>query len=68
MKDYSRFTLFNVEQDGKVGIVTMNRPESLNAFDREMHGQMDQLFVELAGEDAVEAFVLTGAGRAFCPD
>jgi len=65
MRDYSKFDGFKVEQEGMVGIVTINQPESLNAFSVKLHRQAEQIFHEMAYEDDVNAFVLTGAGKAF---
>src|SRR3990170_4510262 len=57
--------LFEV-QDG-VGIVTLNRPERLNAVNWEMAVRLVDLFRELRLRDEVRTIVLTGAGdRAFC--
>ncbi len=65
MRDYSKFDGFKVEKQGPVGIVTMNQPESLNAFTVKLHRQAEQIFHEMAYEEDVNAFVLTGAGKAF---
>jgi enoyl-CoA hydratase len=65
MRDYGRFDGFKVEKQGKIAVVTMNRPESLNVFTVEFHRQTEEIFHELACEDAVNAIVLTGAGKAF---
>lgn len=65
MKDYSRFDCFRIETQEKVAIITINRPDSRNAFDAKLHRQTEELFNEIVYEDAVNAFVLTGAGKAF---
>ncbi len=54
-----------VDRDGAVAIVTLDRPERLNALS---HGLLARLLAVLQGldaDDAVRAVVLTGAGRAF---
>jgi 2-(1,2-epoxy-1,2-dihydrophenyl)acetyl-CoA isomerase len=56
--------LFEVDED--VGIVTLNRPDRLNAVHREMAAHLVDLFREIRQRDDVRAVVLTGAGRAFC--
>jgi 2-(1,2-epoxy-1,2-dihydrophenyl)acetyl-CoA isomerase len=54
------------EQEGRVLILTLNRPARLNALTEELHEQL-QLAVAAASRDAgIGAVVLTGAGRAFC--
>src|SRR5262245_35514396 len=49
------------------GIVTLtlNRPESLNAMNEAMMGEMERILIELEADTAVRVIVLTGAGRAF---
>lgn len=56
---------FKVEQQGKVGIVTINRPDAGNAFNETLHKQLETIFRELAYDDAIEAIILTGAGKVF---
>ena len=51
-----------VEQRGEIAVVTLNRPEALNALDTRLLGELETAFASL---DA-RAVVLTGAGRAFC--
>ncbi len=52
-------------KDG-VAILTMNRPDRLNALSREMLDAMLAALSRLAGDAAIGAVVLRGAGRAFC--
>jgi enoyl-CoA hydratase/carnithine racemase len=47
-------------------LVTLNRPDRLNAIDDQMFRELDQAYTELDDEQAVRAIVLTGAGRGFC--
>jgi 2-(1,2-epoxy-1,2-dihydrophenyl)acetyl-CoA isomerase len=49
-----------------VGLVTLNRPERLNAFADRMRDELMEVTREAADDDGVRAVVLTGAGRAFC--
>ena len=56
--------LFKVE-DG-VGVVTLNRPDRLNAINWDMARGLVELFRELRQRDEVRTLVLTGAGRGFC--
>jgi len=55
-----------VERDGHVAILTLNRPERLNAISGPMLEQLSQALVALDRDAAVRVIVLTGAGRAFC--
>jgi enoyl-CoA hydratase/carnithine racemase len=59
-------TLLYEEEDG-VAIVTLNRPEVLNAFNAKMREEMQNLWRFLRGHDDVRAVILTGAGdKAWC--
>lgn len=58
--------LVTVERDGAVAVITLNRPEAMNALSRGLRAQLAQVMTELDAEDSVRAVVLTGAGtRAF---
>ncbi len=54
-----------VERDGPVAIVTMNRPDALNALSRALRAELVKTFTDLANDESVRVAVLTGAGRAF---
>lgn len=56
-----------VETDGHVGIITINRPEKLNAMTPEMARALVAAVEACNGDDAIRCVILTGAGeRAFC--
>lgn len=56
-----------VERDGFVGIITINRPEKLNAMTPEMAVALVAAVVQFNSDDDVRCVVITGAGeRAFC--
>ena len=58
--------LVTVERDDAVAVVTLNRPEAMNALSRGLRAQLAQAMRELDGEEQIRAVVLTGAGtRAF---
>jgi enoyl-CoA hydratase/carnithine racemase len=52
--------------EGKVGVLTLNRPEKKNPLTFESYAELRELFRALAREDGVKAVVLTGAGGNFC--
>ncbi|HNJ40667.1 MAG TPA: enoyl-CoA hydratase/isomerase family protein, partial [Acidobacteriota bacterium] len=54
-----------VDIQGPVGIVVLNRPQSLNAIDKATIVELLGAFETLRDTDAVRAIVFTGAGRAF---
>jgi enoyl-CoA hydratase len=50
----------------EIGIVTLNRPESLNALSIQLKQELSEAFDELARDAQVKGVLLTGAGSAFC--
>ena len=54
-----------IEVDGPVRIVRLNRPEQLNATNHELHQGLAGLFPQLDADPDARAVVLTGNGRAF---
>jgi enoyl-CoA hydratase/carnithine racemase len=55
-----------VHNDGPVSVVTLNRPERLNAIGAELLADMHNALVHAQTDPDTRAIVLTGAGRAFC--
>ena len=55
-----------VESQGAVRIVTLNRPDALNATNPALHRELALVWGDLADDPEVAAIVLTGAGKAFC--
>jgi 2-(1,2-epoxy-1,2-dihydrophenyl)acetyl-CoA isomerase len=53
------------EQEGAVGRITLNRPETLNAWTRRLGSELAQVVQGEAAEASVRAVLLTGAGRGF---
>ena len=60
MSDIVRF-----EKKGAVGIITLNRPDSMNAFDTALRAEVVAAFERAEGDDAVRAVIFTGEGRCF---
>ncbi|MBR9835797.1 MAG: enoyl-CoA hydratase [Alphaproteobacteria bacterium] len=54
-----------IERDGPVAIMTLNRPDALNALNRALRAAIVTALADLAQDDSVRAVVMTGAGRAF---
>ena len=54
------------EERGAVAVVTLNRPQALNSFTREMHRSLWGALDRAEANPAIRALVLTGAGRGFC--
>lgn len=60
MSDIVRF-----EKKGAVAVITLNRPDSMNAFDTDLRADVVAAFERAAGDDEVRAVVFTGEGRCF---
>src|SRR4051812_42950539 len=54
------------ETDGKVGIVTLNRPNKLNALSMELRLEMERVLRSADDEAATSVIVLRAEGRSFC--
>ena len=52
--------------EGKVGVITLNRPERKNPLTFESYAELRDLFRQLENESAIKAVVLGGAGGNFC--
>ena len=49
-----------------VGVITLNRPEALNAMDTETVNELRELLAEINRDTNIRCLIVTGAGRAFC--
>lgn len=52
--------------DGRIGRITLNRPDVLNAIDNDVPEQLADCVARANADDDVHVIVLNGAGRAFC--
>ena len=57
--------LVTVERADGVAVVTLNRPEALNALNDELLASLEEAFHGLGRDPALRAVILTGAGKAF---
>lgn len=53
-------------EQGSVAIATLNRPQALNSFTRQMHRDLWAALERAEANPAIRALVITGAGRGFC--
>jgi enoyl-CoA hydratase len=54
------------EKDGRIGRITLNRPEVLNAIDDDLPRELAEAVARADADRAVHVMILAGAGRAFC--
>ncbi|HLO12205.1 MAG TPA: enoyl-CoA hydratase-related protein [Pseudoneobacillus sp.] len=54
------------EKRNGVAWLTLNRPDKLNAFTKQLNKEMEKALKEASRDTDVRAVVITGAGRAFC--
>ena len=54
-----------LERRGAVGVITMNRPEALNALNADVLHDLEAVLDQVEQDDAILVAVLTGAGRSF---
>lgn len=59
------YKTIQIERTGHVALVTLNRPDSLNAFDTNLRQEFSQAARDVNRDPDVRVVVLTGAGRAF---
>ena len=60
------YTTLEVKQEGAVGWLTLNRPDSLNALNQAMVDELRDYFGGLPADRETRVVVIRGAGRAFC--
>jgi enoyl-CoA hydratase len=65
MKTYDLPDELQVRAEGSVRVITLNRPDDLNATNHVLHAGLASLFPQLDADDEARAAVITGAGRAF---
>jgi enoyl-CoA hydratase len=65
MSTYDLTPELQVEEDGSIRIIRLNRPEQLNATNHELHRGLAELFPQIDADEDARAVVLTGNGRAF---
>ncbi|MCB0869561.1 MAG: enoyl-CoA hydratase/isomerase family protein [Solirubrobacterales bacterium] len=55
-----------IEIDGEIGTMTLNRPDTFNAMSPDLIEDMATAFAWLADQAPLRGLIITGAGRAFC--
>ena len=55
-----------VEREQNVCVITLNRPETMNSFDREMKEEFRTALADARDDKETHCLLLTGGGRGFC--
>ena len=63
--NFDAYRRLSFTRRGRILTVTLDRPETLNAVDGEMHDDLSRVFYDLALDEESDIVVLTGAGKAF---
>jgi enoyl-CoA hydratase/carnithine racemase len=66
MVEQPNFETLLVEVDGRIGRVTLNRPDKLNALSRQLMSEIVELGAWLKLREDIRVVILSGAGRSFC--
>ncbi len=66
MQQHGGYEYLKVESDDAIAVITLNRPEVLNACNPATHREIQQAFDEIEFESTARVIILCGAGRAFC--
>jgi enoyl-CoA hydratase/carnithine racemase len=59
-------TILLTEDHGAVRVLTLNRPEKMNAYNVELHNALNTAIQQADNDPNVRVIVVTGAGKAFC--
>jgi enoyl-CoA hydratase len=54
------------DQQDEIVTITLNRPEALNAINRQLRQELNEAIARFDGDDSARVAIITGAGRAFC--
>jgi enoyl-CoA hydratase len=64
-RTYENVALDRVGTDGRVGRITLNRPEKMNALSQELLFELNDALHDFEADDSVRVIILRGAGRTF---
>ena len=65
MPDYENLLLDRAGTDGRVGRITLNRPEKMNALSQELLFEFNEALHDYEADDSVRVIIIKGAGRCF---
>ena len=58
--------VLKIEKKDQIALLTLNRPQSMNALSTELRNCIETAFADLKNDSSIRVAILTGAGRAFC--
>lgn len=59
------YSILKPSLEGNIQLLTISRPEALNALNSRFFGEMDHFLTSIAGNPAIRALIITGEGKAF---
>ena len=59
-------SVVRLEKDGPIALITLNRPDRLNAFNVAMRDQLFEIVMAIRDDPTIDAAVLCGSGKGFC--
>ena len=59
------FETILVDREGHVGVITINRPDAMNALNDQVMNEMGAALDDFEGDDAIGCVVITGSEKAF---
>lgn len=63
--NYDRYHNILVKKQNGIGVVTINRPDVLNAVSNDLHKELETIWYDVSEDPEINVAILTGAGRAF---
>ncbi|HAK51471.1 MAG TPA: hypothetical protein DCM54_06150 [Gammaproteobacteria bacterium] len=66
MADFENLLIDRVGTDGRVGRITLNRPEKLNALSEGLLTELNEALHDMEADHSIRVIILRGSGRAFC--
>ena len=65
-QQYAAYDFITCEVERSTLVITLNRPDKLNAYTGAMGSEIEDAFRKADADDDIRAIIVTGAGRAFC--
>ena len=65
MTDYSQYQHLLVDKQDGIALLTINRPEVLNATNAKLHNELSRIWLDLGDDPELRVAVITGSGNAF---